>query len=46
MIVFDPHFSASVNVHGDALPRGTYFWQAHPWVAHPRHPWLEKPLEH
>ena len=44
MCVTGPHFGLSVDVQRDALPRGTYFWQGHPWHAqlrHDRHGWRE-----
>ena len=46
MSVTGPHFGLSVDIQRDALPRGTYFWQGHPWLAQLRHPCLIKPSEH
>ena len=46
MSVISPHFGLPDDIQRDALPRGTYFWQGHPWLAQLRHPCLIKPSEY
>ena len=44
MSVISPHFGLPDDIQRDALPRGTYFWRGHPWLAqlrHDRHGWRE-----
>ena len=44
MSVTGQHFGLPVDFQRDALPRGNYFWQGHPWLTqlrHDRHEWRE-----